>query len=199
MNTSRLFAALSLAALATVTTVAGAQNLKTEMQRDINQETRISNGLKSGQLSTREAAALQREQAHVDHMQARALKDGKLTQGEEKRIDHAQDHASRDIAAARHNAVHGNPDSASSQRLQHAVQRDINQEKRIQQGVQSGELSNREVANLERGQARNGRLQARAGRDGHVGAHEAQANNRALNRESGRIFNKKHNAVERKG
>ncbi|EHR73377.1 hypothetical protein BurJ1DRAFT_4591 [Burkholderiales bacterium JOSHI_001] len=195
MSTTRLFAALSLAALASV---AGAQTLNTEMQRDINQETRIRDGLQSGQLNTREAAVLQREQAHVDQLQARSLKDGRLTKAERARIDHAQDQASRDIARARHNGVSGNPTSASSQRMQQAVQRDINQEKRIQQGVQSGELSNREVSQLERGQARDGRQQFRTGRDDQVSAAENHATNRAQNRQSARIYNKKHNAVERK-
>ena len=45
------------------------------------------------------------------------------------------------------------PNSASSQRMQQNVRHNINQQERIKQGMQSGELTNREAGRLERGEA----------------------------------------------
>ncbi|TMH99296.1 MAG: hypothetical protein E6H43_14400, partial [Betaproteobacteria bacterium] len=42
------------------------------VQRDVNQQERIEQGLKSGQLTTREAARLEGEEAKVERDQARA-------------------------------------------------------------------------------------------------------------------------------
>jgi len=73
------------------------------------------------------------------------------------------------------------------------VQRDINQESRIEQGVQNGSLSNKEVSNLERGQARVNRTEARAGADGHVSANEQARIRHKENRQSRKVFREKHN------
>jgi hypothetical protein len=172
-------------------------NTAETVQRDVNQQTRIEQGLQSGSLNTREAARLEKEQAHVDRLQAKSLKDGKLSAAERARLDAAQDKSSRDIYAAKHNGATGNPESASSQRMQADVQRNINQDKRIQAGVQNGSLNNREVAKLERGQAKVSRKEAVAGRDGHVGAAEQQRVQATENRQSKRIFKQKHDAQVR--
>ena len=71
------------------------------------------------------------------------------------------------------------------------VQRDINQQKRIEQGLQSGQLTTREAAKLERGQARVNHMEARAGADGHVGPNEEARIQRAENRQSRRIHREK--------
>lgn len=152
-------------------------------RRGVNQEKRIEQGL-------------QREEAHVDRMQADALKDGKLSAREKARITRAQNEVSRDIKAAKQNDVHGNPASASSQRMQADVQRNINQQQRIEQGVQSGALTQREAARLEAGQARVSAKQARAGRDGHVSAAEHARVQHAENKQSRHIRHEKHDAQE---
>jgi hypothetical protein len=46
------------------------------------------------------------------------------------------------------NDVAGNHNSASSQRMQGDVQRNINQQNRVEQGVQSGQLTNKEASRL---------------------------------------------------
>jgi hypothetical protein len=60
--------------------------------------------------------------------------------------------------------------------------------------VQSGQLTNREVGKLERGQARDSRLQANAAADGRVGPRESRRLQRAENVQSKRIFKEKHDA-----
>jgi hypothetical protein len=122
-----------------------------------------------------------------------------LTPRERVQLRRAQNHASRDIHEAKTNGVTGNPESPSSERMQADVQRNVNQEKRIEQGVQSGALSNREVGKLEGGQARVDSQEERAARDGHVGRAEQAGMAHREDRQSARILRKKHNEVERKG
>ncbi|HEX6707854.1 MAG TPA: hypothetical protein VF169_24130 [Albitalea sp.] len=193
MNRTLLAAALSLAC-------AGAfaqTTASTSVQRDVNQQTRIENGLKDGSLTTREAARLEKEESQVDRLQAKDLKDGKLSDAERARLNAAQNKVSRDIAADRHNVATGNPNSASSKRMQADVARNVSQEKRIEGGIRNGSLTNREVARLERGQARVDRKEARAGRDGHVGKAEQRNIQRTENHQGKRIRHEKHDAQVR--
>jgi hypothetical protein len=175
-------------------TAALAQTVQQDQQRDVNQQERIEQGLKSGELSTREAGHLEREQQHVDKMEARDLHNGAISPAEQARLNAAQNKASRDIAADKHNGVVGNPNSASSQRMQADVQRNVNQQQRIANGVNSGALTNHEVGSLERGQAHIDRKEANAAANGHVGAAEQRGIQRSENRQSARVYRKKHNA-----
>ena len=176
---------------------ASAQTVGSEVQRDVNQQQRIEQGLKSGSLNTREASKLESEQSRIDRMQSNAEKDGKLSPAEKARIQRAQNQESRDINRLENNAAKGNPSSASSQRMQADVQRNINQQQRIEQGIQSGQLTNREAAKLEGGQARVNQAEARAGADGHVGANEQRRIQKAENKQSKRIYREKHDAQTR--
>ncbi len=71
-------------------------------QRQANQDKRIDQGVKSGQLNQREAARMDKGQARVDKMENKALADGKITKGEANRIDHAQDRQSARIYTQKH-------------------------------------------------------------------------------------------------
>ena len=170
-----------------------AQTVGSEVQRDINQENRVEQGLKSGQLSTGEAAKLERGEARIDRMESNAQKDGNLSPQEAARIQRAQNQESGRINKLENNAVSGNPNSASSQRMQADVQRNINQQDRIKQGVQSGALTNKEASNLERSQARIDHKEARAGANGHVSAKEQARIQKAENKQSNKIYREKHN------
>lgn len=172
---------------------AHAQNAATETARDTAQQQRIEQGLQSGQLSTREAASLEHKEQRIDATEARDMRDGKLGAGEKAQIQREQNRVSADIHQDKHNAVTGNPNSVSSQRMQADVQRNVNQEARINQGVRSGQLTNKEAGSLERGQAHVDRAEAHAGADGHVGAGEQARIQRKENRQSARVYNKKHN------
>jgi hypothetical protein len=164
------------------------------VQRDVNQQQRIEQGLKSGQLNTREASRLEGEEARVERDQARAMQDGKLSPAEKQRLAREQNRVSRDIYREKHDAQTGNPNSASSQRMQADVQRNINQQSRIEQGVKSGSLTNRETARLERGEAHIDRAEARAGANNNVNTREQRRIQKAENRESRRIRKEKHDA-----
>ena len=187
---------LQLIAMSVLTTAAWAQTpAEQDQQRDVNQQQRIEQGLQSGQLSTKEAGSLERQEKHVDNMEARDLKNGSMSAGEQARLNAAQNKVSSDIYADKHNGVTGNPNSGSSQRMQSDVQRNVNQQQRIQNGMDKGSLTNREAGSLERGQARVNGREANAAANGHVGAAEQRGIQRSENRQSGRVYRKKHNAV----
>jgi hypothetical protein len=165
----------------------------TDVNRDVKQQQRIEQGLESGQLSTGEAARLEKGDSRIDAAESRAMKDGAVSAEEQARIDKMQDAQSQRIYNQKHDARVGNPNSASSQRMQNDVQRNINQEKRIDQGLESGTLTTEEAARLERGQAKSGRAEYRAGRDGHVGAAEQRRIHAKEKHQSHKIYRKKHN------
>lgn len=173
---------------------AQAQTVGNEVQRDVNQQQRIESGLDSGQLSSGEAARLEAGQTHVDRLEQNANRDGNLSPAEAQRIEHAQNVQNRRIYDLKHNGIAGNPNSPSSKRLQNDVQRNVNQQQRIEQGVQSGSVTNREAGRLEGGQARVNRREAVAGANGHVGPREQGRIQSAENRQSHRIYRVKHNA-----
>ncbi len=102
---------------------ASAQTAGSEVQRDVNQQRRIEQGLKSGSLNTREASQLEKGEARIDRMEANAAKDSTLNPAEKARIQRAQNQESRQINRLESNAAQGNPNSASSQRMQADVQR----------------------------------------------------------------------------
>lgn len=176
-----------------------AQNAASETQRDTNQQNRVEQGLKSGQLSTKEAGTLERDEQRIDRTQARDMKDGTLTTQEKAQIQREQNRASQQIYQDKHNAATGNPDSKSSQRMQADVQRNANQQARINQGVRSGQLSNHEAGALERGQAHVDRSEANAARNGRIDAHEQARTQGKENHQSGRVYRKKHNDAARGG
>jgi len=164
------------------------------VDRDVNQQERVEQGLQQGQLNTREAGQIERQESRIDQTEARDLKDGKLSPAEQAHINQMQNRTSRDIYRDRHNAVDGNPDSKSSERMQADVARNIKQEQRIDQGGDSGTLTNREVGSLEAGQAHVDRKEGVAARDGHVGAGEQARVQRSDNHQSRRIHRKKTNS-----
>ncbi len=189
-----MMARLSLMATLCSLTLAGgafAQTVGSETERNVDQQQRIEQGLKSGQLSTGEAARLENGEARIDRMESNALKSGNLSPAEKARIQGAQNQESRRIYAAKHNGVTGTPESASSERMQKDVQRNVNQQKRIDQGIRSGSLSRRDVGELERGQAKNAHREARAGADGNINAREQRRIQQADNRQSRRIYREK--------
>jgi hypothetical protein len=176
---------------------AWAQTVQSETQRDIDQQSRIEQGLKDGQLSTGEASKLEQGEAKIDRTESRDLKNGSLSPSEKAQIQNEQNRESARINQDTHNSVTGNPNSASSQRMQADVQRDVNQESRIKQGEKSGSLTNREVSSLQRGQARDDHREAAAGANGHVSAAAQRRIQRGENHQSARVYRAKHNNVHK--
>lgn len=169
----------------------------TALDRNVKQQTRIEQGLESGRLNVREAARLENMQSSIDRMEAHAARDGKLSGKEAARIDQAQDAASKAIYAEKHDAQFGNPNSASSQRMQANVQRNVNQQARIRNGVADGSMTLHEASRMERQQAKGDHMLARAGADGHLGWQEQQRVVSTEKRQSQHIWRQRHDAQGR--
>lgn len=187
-----VLSAVALAGAATAKTTAS-----TMTDRNAKQQDRIEQGVGSGQLTTKEAAKLEHQEAVVSGMQSKAMQDGTLTRGERARIDAAQDRASANIAQEKHDAQTANPNAPSSQRMHAAVAQKSAQQHRVAEGVKNGSLTNKEVGALEKDQAKSGAQLAIAGSDGHVSAKESSAVHHKAKRQSAKIHAKKHNAQTR--
>ena len=194
MSTRNIHFVWALASCCGLAAPAFAQsNASADVQRDVNQQNRIEQGLQSGELNTREAGKLERGEAHIDQMEKRDLRNGSISPAEQQRLNAAQNRESQAIYNQKHDAQLGNPNSASSERMQADVQRDANQQQRIENGINNGSLTNREAGKLERGQAHVDRREANAAANGHVGARDQAGIQRSENRQSSRIYHKKHN------
>jgi len=74
-------------------------------QRKENQQDRIAQGVKSGQLTAGETARLERQQQSINREDARmrAANGGKLTAGDKAVLHQRQNNASRNIYDKKHN------------------------------------------------------------------------------------------------
>ena len=195
MSNRKLFVVLAVASIVAAPAFAegpsqAAQTVET--QRDVNQQDRIEQGLQSGQLTTKEAGQLERQEARVDQMEANAAANGKVTRAEAARISAAQNAVSNAVYKQRHDAQTGHPNSASSKRMQAGVQRDAKQEARINQGVKSGQLTTREAGHVEQGQAHVAHAEASAAANGRVSGAESARVQHAANQQSRKIYRQKH-------
>jgi hypothetical protein len=169
----------------------------TVTQRKENQQDRIANGVKSGQLSAGETANLESKEAAIngETRADRAANGGKLTQSEKQQINKQQNQVSKQIYQDKHNAntAHygNNP----------VGQRRENQQDRIAQGIKSGQLTAGETAKLENQQKGiNQQVKAdRAANGGKLTEGEKQQINKEQNAASKNIYNKKHNANTQAG
>jgi len=94
--------ALATAAALAVPAYAQTQSTPRIDQRQANQEQRIQQGVRSGELTKKEAARLEKGQARVQKMEDKAMADGKVTKKEARRIEHAQDVQSKKIFREKH-------------------------------------------------------------------------------------------------
>ncbi len=75
-------------------------------QRELNREQRIQQGIRSGEVTPREAGRLEGQQARIKQDEARMKADGTLTTAERKKLTREQNHASRNIYRKKHNERH---------------------------------------------------------------------------------------------
>jgi hypothetical protein len=164
----------------------------TVAQRKENQQDRIAQGVKSGQLTAGETSKLETKEAAIngETKADRAANGGKLTAAEKKQINGQQNQVSKQIYADKHNANTANPGNSK------VGQRQENQQDRIAQGIKSGQLTAGETAKLENQQKGiNQQVKAdRAANGGKLTTGEKQQVNKEQNAASKNIYNKKHNA-----
>ncbi len=102
MKLTRLAAIVALGAV--FSAQAFAQGTPRMEKRDANQQQRIEQGVKSGELTKREAARLKAGEKKIDRMETRAAADGTVTAKEKARINRAQNAESRAIHREKHDA-----------------------------------------------------------------------------------------------
>jgi hypothetical protein len=173
----------------TPTTTTRPHNAASETGRDVDQQKRIEQGLQSGQLSSGEARRLEAGEAHIDKTEQRDLRNGSLSASERAQIQREQNRESKAIYNQKHDAQTGNPDSLKSNMEQANVQRNINQEQRLHNGVTNGSLSNRELSRQEGNEAHVDRMESHRDTLRQTGRIQ-----RTDNRDSRRIHRSKHNA-----
>ena len=195
MTFTRFILAIFAATLASAMVHAGS-NIQDVQQRNVYQEQRILDGLKSGSLSTREAGQLEREQQQILLMQVDALKRKGMTEAEKARVNAEQDKVSQHIVEAQRNDSKGDPNSESSRAMQVAVAQNVEQQRRIQQGLANGTLTNAEVLKLQQGQARVAALEAKSSKGGLSETEQARIG-KITSSQSDRIYDQKHDEQNR--
>ena len=162
-------------------------------QRKENQQDRIANGVKSGQLTAGETTNLESKEAAIngETRADRAANGGKLTSAEKQQVNQQQNQLSKQIYNDKHNANtahYGNNEVG---------QRRENQQDRIANGIKSGQLTAGETAKLENQQhGINQQVKAdRAANGGKLTPSEKKQVNKEQNAASRNIYNKKHNAA----
>ena len=166
-------------------------------KRAENQQDRIANGVKSGELTAGETSKLETKEAAINgEVKAdRAANGGKPTAAEKAKVNRQQNRLSKQIYDDKHNAAtqhYGNNE---------VDKRRENQQDRIAQGIKSGQLTAGETAKLEN-QEKGINQQVRADRaanGGKLTAGEKAQINKEQNKESKKIYNKKHNARTQPG
>ncbi len=156
-----------------------------------DQQGRIANGVRSGQLTAGETKNLESREANVNReiKDDRSANDGKLTAQERQQVNKQQNNMSKSIYADKHNANtahYGNNEVG---------QRRENQQDRIAQGIKSGQMTAGEAAKTEnREQGINQQVHAdRQANGGKLTGQEKRQVNREQNGASRQIYRQKHN------
>jgi hypothetical protein len=157
--------------------------------REANQDQRIANGLRSGQMTSGEAAKADRTQSHIDQQvhNDRVADGGKLTGQQKQQINGEQNAASRQIYNDNHNANTIKPNAVDN--------REANQQARTAQGLRSGQMTSGEAARTNANQAKVAQ-QVHNDRTANGGALNQQQKaqvNKEQNANSKQIYNEKHN------
>ena len=162
-------------------------------QRKENQQDRIANGVKSGQLTAGETANLEKKEAAINKETRtdRAANGGRLTSAEKAQVNRQQNQMSKQIYADKHNA------NTAHYGNNKVGQRRENQQDRISQGIKSGQLTPGETAKLEKQQQGINKQVAndRKANGGTLTASEKKQVNKEQNQASRNIYKKKHNAA----
>jgi hypothetical protein len=157
--------------------------------REANQDQRIANGLRSGQMTSGEAAKAERTQSNIDQQvhNDRAANGGKLTGQEKQQINGEQNAASRQIYNEKHNGNTVKPNAVDD--------REANQQQRTANGLRSGQMTSGEAAKTNANQAKVAQQvhNDRTANGGALNAQQKKQVNQEQNKNSKQIYNEKHN------
>lgn len=159
--------------------------------RQHNQRDRIQQGVRSGELTRREARNAAEDQRDIRQLERAYKSDGKLTGAERADLHHEQNQASREIYREKHDAQ-DRPAVPPAVRDPGVNQRQANQTGRIVQGVKSGELTQAEAQEL-RTESKDIREREQGYKaDGTLTKEERTDLHQQLNQQSREIYEEKH-------
>ncbi len=176
-----------------ITALAGPQGQGVN-QRQHNQQARIHQGVKSGELTRPEARRLQAEQRHIRKEERAYRADGHLSPAERADLHRDLNKSSRRIVAQKHD---GDVRKPAATRDPGVNQRQRNERNRIAQGVRSGELTRDEAKGLRSEQRDIRRLEREYKSDGKLTRDERKDLHQDLNAASKNIYNEKHDDERR--
>ena len=158
-----------------------------------NQQDRIANGVGDGQLTAGETKNLESRESNLNReiKDDRSADGGKLTSAERQQVNRQQNNLSKSIYTDKHNAAVQHYSGEVGARQQ-------NQQKRIAQGIRSGQLTANETAHLENHeQGINQQVHAdRAANGGKLTGAERGQINKQQNGASRQIYRDKHNGAK---
>lgn len=172
----------------------GQEQLRKDLRDQIeNQQGKIDKGIAKGDLTQREADMLQDNLNYIRDKYSGMKADGRLTPEESYRLKRDLDINSRMIQDKRNNEIRRiYPDTSAG--FQTRIQR---QQKRIDDGLRSGELRRKEAeivqANLDKIRSSYSRMKA----DGNLTEKEQDTLDKRLDRNDKMILERKQNAIER--
>ncbi len=157
--------------------------------RESNQDQRIANGLRSGQMTSGEAARATANQSRIDgQVHADRMADGgALTTQQRQQVNREQNNASGQIYRDNHNGSTIAPNAVDS--------REANQQQRTANGLRSGQMTSGEAARTNGRQAGVDQTvhNERAGNGGALNQGQRQQVNRQQNADSRQIHRENHN------
>ena len=164
-----------------------------------NQKGRIVQGIDSGSLTGREAVRLGVKQGRVHNKEQRFKSDGQFTARERAVIHRDLFRASKTIYRQKHDGqVQGMARPANAGIRSPGIhKRQINQVRRVKQGVRSGELTSAETVRLGKQQININRQKRHFKADGSFTKRERFVVHKRQNRASKNIYRKKHNNRKR--
>jgi hypothetical protein len=172
--------------------------------RQQNQQQRVKQGVKSGELNRRETGALAREQRNIRQLERDYKSDGTLTRDEHIDLHQEQNQASRHIYNQKHDAqdrpvatnrpVASPPAAVRDPGVNH---RQGNQTARVVNGVKTGELTHDEAQGLREGRRDIRQTEQEYKSDGTLTRDERIDLHQDLTQQSKDIYEAKHNETTR--
>ena len=159
--------------------------------REANQDQRIANGLKTGQMTSGEASRATAQQSRIDGQVAadRAANGGRLTGQQRQQINNEQNRASQNIYNEKHNGNTVAPNAVDN--------REANQQQREANGLRTGQETSAEAGRANSRQAAVDQQvhQDRTANGGALNQQQRQQISRQQNADSRQIYDQKHNGA----
>ena len=178
----------------TATTTTTVKPKATINQRRQNQQQRIGEGVENGSLTAGEATRVEHKETKLNREVKEMKSDGNFTPAERAKVQRQENALSKDIYKQKHDAQAQNEHPKSE-----VGQRQLNQQKRIGEGIENGSLNANEASRVEHREAGVNKEVAgmRANNGGKLTPQERRLVNHQENRNSKAIYRQKHDKQHR--